>query len=437
MNVSRSRLLTLLAALLLSSASAARPALAQDPGGGSIYSRFGLGELRAFSSSQAAAMGGGGTALRSLNYLNLANPAGWSDQVLTRAAAGVSYRTIEATDARGESSRLQAGTLDFVQFSFPLYSRKLGVGLAYQPYSRSNYLVRSAGTTPALAQPDSLVGYQVDYEGRGGLQQITGGLGYRVSDALSVGARVDVIFGILEEGRRTTFDDFRYTATNRTDATRLAGVTGTFGGLLSLASVLTGGDVLSLGATFTLPTTLTGERTRTLGVSNELNRDTLSVTDGSVDVPLGASVGLTYKPDARWTVLADGLYEPWSNFKNSFAPSPGGRAVGDRLRASLGAELLPAGEDLNDPFFQRTAYRLGGYYEQSYARAGTGGQAINTLAATGGISLPAQLAGTRLDINVEVGTRGTTENDLVRDFFYRFSLNVNFGERWFRERKLR
>jgi hypothetical protein len=58
-------------------------------------------------------------------------------------------------------------------------------------------------------------------------------------------------------------------------------------------------------------------------------------------------------------------------------------------------------------------------------------------AVTAGFSLPTSLSGTRIDLNLEAGTRGTTDGTLVRDNFYRVALHVNFGERWFQERRLR
>ena len=67
----------------------------------------------------------------------------------------------------------------------------------------------------------------------------------------------------------------------------------------------------------------------------------------------------------------------------------------------------------------------------------TKGIDINTLALTGGLSLPSFVPGTRLDINMEVGARGTTEQNLVRDVFYGVSVILNIGERWFVKRKLR
>jgi hypothetical protein len=441
--------------LLGLSLGASQSAQAQTRGAGSIYSRFGLGELHTFSSSQEQAMGGGGArALRSLNYTAFANPALWSDQELTRLNIGGRYRRVSAQDAGGQTSRLSSGRLQSVQFSFPLYAGKLGVGVGFRPYSRTEYRV--------LAQPQTVPGdsalYQIDYRGEGGLRQISGGLGYRFGDVLSLGVRGDVIFGILESQRRTTFSNrARFAPTVLSTRTRLAGFTGTAGGLLSLSDVFRSEDALSIGATFTLPARLSGERARTIGAT--LDRDTLALgsgapatgdeenraEEGDLTIPLSAALGLSYKPSDRWTLIADGLYEPWSNADSDFesAPLPGIDALRDRLRFSVGAELLPAGNNRNATFFSRTAYRLGAYYEQTYVDAQTvfddapEGTGINALAATGGVSLPTPLYGTRIDVGVEVGTRGTTDADLIRDVFYGLSLNVNLGERWFQRRKLR
>ena len=81
-------------------------AVAQSSNDGSLYSRFGIGELQSFSSSQIEAMGGAGFALHSLNYANLSNPGTWSDQILTRASAGFTYQNVRITNAAGDESRL-------------------------------------------------------------------------------------------------------------------------------------------------------------------------------------------------------------------------------------------------------------------------------------------------------------------------------------------
>lgn len=431
-------------ALLVAAVGTALPAQGQSTGDGTIYSRFGVGELYSFSSARAQALGGSGVADRSLNYTGFQNPALWSDQVLTRFAAGINYQEISASNASGATSRLSAGMLNAVQFSFPIYSEKLGVGIGFQPFSRTNYRVVQRSSSPLVFAGEDTTDYQINYEGRGGLQQIRGGLGYRINDAISLGAAIDVIFGVMEEGTRTSFGDGRFQQANFTDGTRLSGVTGTFGGLISLSDVLTADDVLSIGTAVTLPAVLKGERVRTLDES--LDRDTLGApVNGSVELPWEARLGLSYKPDDRWIVVLDGHYAPWSELESSFESAtsgPGRFPVGgtdlltDRFRVSGGVEYLPAGTDQIASFLYRTGYRLGGYVERLYV-APVNGQNINVVAATAGLSLPTRLSGTRIDLNFELGSRGTTDQNLVRDIFYGVSVNVNIGERWFRERKLR
>ena len=421
------------------------PAQAQTTGGdGSIYSRFGVGELREYSSPQAQAMGGGGLALRSLNYTGFANPALWSDQELTRLAAAARYRRINAQSGTGQASRLDNGALQAVQFSFPLYTEKLGIGVGLRPYSRLEYRVQQA----PRPVPGDTASYQLRFEGEGGLQEISGGLGYRFGDVLALGARAGVVFGILESRRATRFSTPRFAPTTLATRTRVAGFTSTAGALLSLASVFRDEDALSVGATLTLPATLTGERVRTSG--RGLDPDTLRIDgggaaredEGSLRVPLEAALGLSYKPSDRWTFVADGRFEAWADAENNFETAlPGFEGLRDRTRASIGAEFLPAGTNRNDTFFKRTAYRLGGYYEQTYvgpqALPDGASEGVDALAATGGLSLPTPLYGTRIDVGFEVGARGTTSGALVRDLFYGVSLGVNLGERWFQRRKLR
>ena len=414
-------------------------AFAQGRDDGSLYSRFGLGELRAFASPQSQAMGGGGTALWSWNYINFGNPASWGRQRLVRAVAGFRFDGVQTTDASDNTKSLTNGSLNAIQFGVPLKDDQLGMGLAFEPYSRVSYRVQTQDHLIADPTTQDSTLYQIDFEGTGGLQQIRGGLGFRVNNTITLGASLDFIFGILEEARRTEFADFEFAQTNVATSTRLFGVTSTFGALVSFSNLATSNDNFSLAASFTLPTSLKGDRALTLGES--LSRDTLGAEiEGSMDLPLSARLGLAYEPDNRWAMVADARYEPWSQFESELSfpgYTPGdARLFRDRLRLSAGVEFLPAGTNLLDSYLERVAYRLGFYYDQAYVSP-VEGIDINTLALTGGLSLPAFTPGTRLDINVEVGTRGTTDQNLVRDVFYGVSATLNIGERWFVKRKLR
>jgi hypothetical protein len=159
-----------------------------------------------------------------------------------------------------------------------------------------------------------------------------------------------------------------------------------------------------------------------------------------VDIPWRFSGGVTYQPNSRWTLSTGGRFEPWTDFKSDLGfpgIEPGStNRLSDYVQVGAGVEFLPAGSDLLAPYLSRIGYRLGFYYDRSYVSP-VPDVSLKTTAFAAGLSLPTLLSGTRLDINVEVGRRGSTDDGLVEDMFYRLSANVNIGERWFQKPKLR
>lgn len=417
---------------------------AQHTGAGSVYARFGLGSRVEDASSQLQAMGGSGVALFNLNYLNLSNPATWSNQVLTRASGTVVFQQLWTTDASKNITRLGSGALQSVHFSFPIQSYRIGLGLAFRPYTRTNYLVRTT-TRQIITELSDTLQTQIDYAGEGGLQQLNAGVGVYLHPRLSVGMRADLIFGLIEHTQRTRFFDPElqgvippgYASTLFATATRLAGIRATAGLLFHLPVGQRPSEVLAIGLTVSTPTLLRGTRTHTLGES--LDRDTLGTTQrGTVHLPLSIAAGMSYQKDNRWTFVMDGQYEPWSRFHSDldfagYTPN-GENLFKDRWRLSAGLEYLPAGTDYSATYFHQVAYRLGIYWERAYVDPQPD-VLLRTLALTAGLSFPTLFPGTHLDMNLEVGTRGTTAHNLVRDVYYRIGVSLNVGERWFQQRR--
>jgi hypothetical protein len=380
-------------------------------------------------------LGRSGVSMRTGVYNDLSNPALWSDQMVTSftVSGGVTgTRSIDSftTDA----SRATAGDLFGVQFGVPILPGRLGATVGYRPYSRTNY--RSAFTGEIVVE-DSTVGYQLNQEGAGGLQQIGGGLGLRIGEVLQVGASAEAIFGSTEYLERATFTAPGYVETRRALGTQYRGLTASIGVAATLRKLAREDDGLTLGAALTLPTRLEGDRTLTLG--NSLDRDTLtSSIEGSSTLPLTARAGLSYRSGGRWLATVEGLYEPWSQFESTlpvggFDATSGVNELQDRFRVGGGFQLVPS-QSRNARLLQRSAYRIGGYAEQAlYAPTGA---SISTYALTGGLSLPTRLTGARFDLGFELGTRGSTDGVLVRDTFLKGSATINFGERWFVRRRL-
>ncbi len=412
-------------------------ASAQRGSRGSLYSRLGLGELRTFGSSQAQAMGSEGFGFSATARASTANPAGLGDQVLTWAAAGFRYETVSASDALDNSSKVGFGTLDHVMFSFPILTRRLGVGVSFAPFSRVGYTVRVEGELNGIEGVQDTTLYDIDYSGTGGLQKVDLGLGVNISPHVAVGGGVNFIFGLIDEFQETTFDDPGFVSTRISNATRVSGITGTLGLQFRNTGVLRKSDELAFGLTYSFPTVLDGQRV--LSVGRSLDRDTLGTPqDARMELPWRLGAGLAYAPSRKLTMLVEGRFEPWTRFESDVA-LPGldgsGDRLEDRLRLSAGVEILPAGTDLFASYLSQVAYRFGFFVDKSYVQP-LPGQQLRTYGVAAGFSLPTRIPGTRIDINFEAGRRGRAEQGLIRETYYRIGVNVNIGERWFFKRPL-
>ncbi len=405
---------------------------------GSIYSQYGVGELHYSATSQALGMGGGGIALRGARYTNFSNPASYGDQILTSLGAGFTYETISMTDAGDQSGRLSSGNLNFVQFSFPLKTQKFGIGVSFAPYSVSQYRVREEKQLITVSTGDT-TSYTIDYGGSGGLKRAALGIGIVGFKNFSVGFEGQAVFGAIDESTETNFEDSGFRGSILSRSSRYLGFSGTIGLLGSVPNLLAENDLVTVGATYTLPLRLNADRVQTAGAPQE--RDTLNAaTEGTFDLPSMFAVGLAYQSSSGgFTAILDGRFEPWSNFSGTidlpgYSPSTGGN-IRNRTRISVGTEWVPAGKDALAGYGARIGYRFGLFYDESYISP-SATTTINAIGATVGFSFPTLLPGTRVDLNTEVGKRGTTDNGLVRDVFLKIGLNVNVGERWFLKRKL-
>ena len=132
--------------------------------------------------------------------------------------------------------------------------------------------------------------------------------------------------------------------------------------------------------------------------------------------------------------MSDLDFENWSALESDFNfagfDATGATNTSNRIRVSAGAEFWPAAQRPFASWSSRIAYRLGLYTEQSYISPDPN-EKIRTIGVTGGLSLPSLIPGTTIDLNIDVGQRGTTSNGLIQDRYIRFGLNLNFGERWF------
>jgi hypothetical protein len=424
------------AALALTLLALAPAALAQGSNDyGSVYSRFGLGERVDYGGPHAPAMGGAGAVTLGgpLTY-GIENPALLADLALTGFLAAADARGLEAEDGTGLTARSSSGGVSALALVVPIVPERVGLSVSFVPWTRVNYRVVQEDSVEIPDQ--GMTPYRLNYEGGGGLYRLRTGLGVRPAGGLRLGASLDFLFGRLEYVQRTEFPDTPTLSEVQVGrSTNLSGLTATLGAAYRIPA----GESRSvhLGATVTLPATLSGSRMRTLGTS--LDQDTLAApSDGQASLPLGVRGGAAFG-GRRWTFAAEGSYEPWSDFESDldwggYDPANGATGLNDRVRIGGGFQVIPAGGERMAGFFARTAYRMGAYTETGVA--GPGGESVSTTALTGGLSLPTLFPGARFDIGLEAGVRGSTDAGLVRDRYLRGTITLTFGERWFIRRRI-
>ena len=53
-----------------------------------------------------------------------------------------------------------------------------------------------------------------------------------------------------------------------------------------------------------------------------------------------------------------------------------------------------------------------------------------------GVSLPIGLRLSNVNLGFELGKRGTTDNNLIKENYYNFRLSLSLNDKWFRKQKI-
>jgi hypothetical protein len=161
---------------------------------------------------------------------------------------------------------------------------------------------------------------------------------------------------------------------------------------------------------------------------------------GKITLPLSLGTGFMYNKQNVWkerdilNIGIDYSMQDWSEFE-AFEITDSLRSA---YRISLGGQYLPD-ESIQADYFSRTYYRLGLKYHQTYLEINE--TALKEYGITFGLGLPMKPFGLNrapsyINLGVELGQRGTAENNLIQEQFARiligFTLNDNS---WFRKRR--
>jgi len=385
----------------------------------STYTRYGIGDIYYGYSARTMALSYSGSAMLNSDYVEIINPASWSALTRTRIEFSFSYDELKLSNS-SDSRYYGDGIFRGFTFAFPVsMDNGIAVALGIVPYSRINYESLQG------VQDDTTGNYIQKYEGLGGLSRIFIGGTTQLPYDFILGATLDYYFGNIDYTSSIEFIS-----------------NSSFPSQYQLQFAPTG-----FGTTVGLITPNLSEWFNESSVSNlrfgisanwisNLNTDTTFVSRSStiVDslyfgktemvVPTRFNAGVHITFSNVYNIALDYFYQKWTDFKLSPINQLN---LSDVNKFSLGFEYRPA-RALSMNFLEQIMWRGGVSYEMSQYEFN--GYNLHQISVSGGFSLPVSPENT-FDIGLEYSIRGSKENDLLQENFFRIDLGISFGDIWF------
>jgi len=386
----------------------------------SPYTRYGYGTLSDRSFGAGRSMGGIGFGLRSKYQINPMNPASYSamDSLTFLFDFGVAGSVSSFKDDTNTENNFN-GNFEYMALQFPVTSQ-LALSAGILPFSTVGY------TFGASNEKDD-VSYTETYSGEGNLSEIYIGGAYDIiKDRLSLGVNVSYLFGNLTHTSTSTISQSGAYSMNRYQKIDVNDVR------------------FDIGAQYTYP--IGKEEWLTFGLSispgkklHSKSYDYAILTDGSVyqsdtlknadnGVATKIGFGVTYNKLDHVTLGADILYEDWGNQKY-FGDTD---YFKNRTRIALGGEYIINTKARN--IFSRTRYRAGVHYSNSYVNIK--GNGVDEYGASFGLGLPLVDNRSLLNIGFEYINIKPNGPTMIKENYFRFTLNYTFNELWFFKRKI-
>jgi hypothetical protein len=388
--------------------------------GGSLYSRYGLGDIYTDYSARRFGMGGLGIALSDKDYLNYLNPAGLADLQLVRFETGVIY-TGESMKDNSSSTFNSNSFFSGFMIGLPI-QHDLGITADFGvvPVTNVHYSVTESGTDT------NFNGYNKNYNGEGGISKLFLSTSCKLPLDFSLGISFDYYTGKIDYNSGIAFDstiNFSDASFSKQYSYHGAGYTV---GLISadFAKLFGLGFVKNLrfGVTYTSSVPLHCDSIVSLVGTTGTFETALGTSTVHLPYKIGAGAAFVLFNNYQFTL--DYLYQPYTQLTYGGVPYP---YMQDYKKMSLGFEYRNQNARMTE-FWDQVMLRCGVSNEQSqYIINGT---SINQVSVYTGVSLPVGFDNT-LDLGLQYGRRGTTDNGLIQENIFNFSVSFSFGDLWF------
>jgi len=147
----------------------------------------------------------------------------------------------------------------------------------------------------------------------------------------------------------------------------------------------------------------------------------------TLNIPQKFGVGVAFGIPNKLTITADYYKQDWTGTQSgeNFATT-------NATSMHFGAEYLPNAKAIRG-YYNYISYRLGGYYSNSYLMVND--YQLKDYGITFGVGLPIKTLKTSINVAFTLGTRGTTDYNLVKENYGILTFNVTLHDQWFHKRR--
>jgi hypothetical protein len=425
----------------------------------SPYSAFGLGDKKYEGTDASVNMGGLNNVFWDNVHVNPFNPASYSYLSLTNFSLGAQGKSmnLETEDQTGQTSHVGVNHL---VMGIPM-GRWGGMAFGFVPTTSTGYDIASSET---LNDPGSVItdglGYNGDYtqntyfRGSGAVNRFFIGGAFSPFKGFSIGVNAMYDFGnltrktvmntpsvykVLEVGKAPVlvYEGNQYSSSE--DISLKLREWNYQLGIMYTGSISENFQY-TLGGTYGIGNSTELEVSRYLYTfkygSNGLMLpiDTLKSASGeatirNIDLPHYGGFGLSVGNYKKWMIGVN------FDFKDALQGSDeiyDGVEFTKQQSISVGGYITPKYNSLMS-YWERITYRAGVNYEDTGLRID--GTEIVDYSVNFGLGLPMKASASNVNIGGSYGSRGTTDNGLIKENYFTFNVSFSLSDKWFRKVK--
>lgn len=394
----------------------------------SPYSRFGLGDLDYGYNAYQLSMGGAGYAVKDPFRISTINPASYANIDSGNFVFNASFDALFMnTKTETQSGGSNYFNLNAINFALPVTNWwRTSVGL--MPFSTVGYEVS------IYENLDSIGEVKYSHLGDGGITEFYWGNAFKITKKLSLGINTSYLFGNINQRQETELTEIDNSFLHRNTST------------VDVRSIYLDYG-LQFNTQFGKKTVGTNERPYFLGLGlvyahqQNLNADqstyAITYTEGSegyeyikdtvvyaetgsghIVIPQKIGGGFSVGKYNKWMFAGDITFEEWSEYE-AFGNED---SLSNSIRYNFGGEYYIGRYRLNAGFMFNDSYLT--VYDTK----------INNYGIAFGVGFPLRNNKTSvsfIDLGFEFGRKGTTENNLIQQDYFKIKLGISIQNAWF------